>query len=78
MGLGIVIRDAKGEMTTTSCQKIEVVSSLILGELITLVYVLQHCSDIGLNKVTLEGNTKKIIELVNCAEKKIGLTMDRW
>lgn len=35
-----------------------------------LVYVLQHCSDIGLNEVTLEGDTKKIIELVNCAEKK--------
>lgn len=32
-----------------------------------LKYVLQCCSNVGLNKVTLVGNTKKITELVNYA-----------
>ncbi|XP_040987644.1 uncharacterized protein LOC121235360 [Juglans microcarpa x Juglans regia] len=69
MGIGIVIRDEKGEVMASACYKKQPVKDPTLAESLALWQTVELCNDLGLNKVILEaGDAQAVVNDVNRGE----------
>lgn len=69
MGVGIVVRNAKGEVIAALCNKEEDVSSPLIATTRALWLAINLCMETGLKDVIFEGDAKKIVEEVNNSEE---------
>lgn len=66
--LWVVVRNAKGVVIATYCNVLVIFFSQIEAELSTIWNVLKLCVDIGINDLIFGGHSKKITEVINCAD----------
>ncbi|XP_035551149.1 uncharacterized protein LOC118349712 [Juglans regia] len=65
MGMGIVVRDSKGEVIASLCGTKGSVTSPFIAELNALWRTMDFCSELGLQDVIIEGDAKELIDAIN-------------
>ncbi|KAF5481894.1 hypothetical protein F2P56_002506 [Juglans regia] len=71
MGVGVIIRDENGAVTTTYCGIKGNVDQPVIAKGITLGKAMELCRDLGLNKVTFEGNAQNIVKAVYSPDENL-------
>ena len=68
VGVGVVIRDAKGQVIASMDEKITLPSSFTTMDLIATKRALRLDLEFGLSPIVLEGNSKNTIDALMCEE----------
>lgn len=71
MGMGIVIRDEKGEALVAACDQKKHVQDPLVAECHALWKALELCNELNFQKVMLEGDAKNIVSAVNSEEEDL-------
>jgi hypothetical protein len=64
MGIGVVIRDEQGYVTTTLCRPVENSFDPTIGEAMGALVAVEFCRDLGLRDIVLEGDSKLVINAI--------------
>ncbi|KAF5443081.1 hypothetical protein F2P56_035670, partial [Juglans regia] len=64
MGMGVVIRDSKGDLQATLVASRDNISSAFLAESFALLRAMELCQDLGFNMVEFEGDAKAVVDAV--------------
>ncbi|KAF5449938.1 hypothetical protein F2P56_030334 [Juglans regia] len=64
MGIEVIIRDEKGEVIAAYCGARGNVDQPVIAEGLALIKAMELCNDLGLNKVTFEGDSHNIVKHV--------------
>ena len=65
MGVGVIIRNERGEVVQAASKSILGPLEPTTGEAIALVHVAAMCRDGGLENIILEGDAKQVVDEVN-------------
>lgn len=64
MGIGVIIKNEKGEVIATCCDSRDYVNQLALAECLALRKAMGFCRDLSFNRVILEGDAQVIVNVV--------------
>ncbi|XP_059436609.1 uncharacterized protein LOC132169617 [Corylus avellana] len=91
VGIGVVLRDEKGQVIATMCKTRMGILELAMGEAYAAYHAVFLCRDMGVQNLILEGNVKQIVEAINSATgtwslfghliedtRRVLLTLPRW
>ncbi|XP_041027052.1 uncharacterized protein LOC121267270 [Juglans microcarpa x Juglans regia] len=71
MGLGVVLRNEKGEVLACACYKRPPVSDFVMAKTVALWYAVDLCNELGFNKVIFEGDAQLVVEAVNSEDEDL-------
>lgn len=61
LGLGMIIKDYKGEVITSACDNKQCQYSPVITEALTLSSAMTLCQDLGFPQVVFEGDCKEVV-----------------
>ncbi|XP_040987788.1 uncharacterized protein LOC121235507 [Juglans microcarpa x Juglans regia] len=69
LGLGVIIRDCRGEVYAAACLTREASYGIFRAECIAMWEAMVLCEELGLGEVIFEGDAKSVIDAVSSGEK---------
>lgn len=69
VGIGVICRNAEGDILACLCLKIDVVIRPVMAEAYALRRAMVFCLELGLSSVILEGDSKVIVNDTNSKEE---------
>ncbi|KAF5451273.1 hypothetical protein F2P56_026390 [Juglans regia] len=71
MGLGVVMRNEKGEVLACACSRRLPAINYDVAETVALWFAVELCLDLGFNRVTFEGDAQSVVKVVNSREEDL-------